>query len=132
LFPIGLPFERVQGCAGRLADSQDHIELLQSGIGGLYAPVVLDWNSARRRRPAMWRSLTVAQNGSAVPPAEAAGFRLQVGKEQWLVYRSLSRILEPRTVLGQHTMYETLIGRFSTTGAVEPIVLVEQGTEEAG
>jgi hypothetical protein len=80
----------------------------------------------------MWRPLTVAQNGTAVPNSQAAGFRLQVGKEQWLIYRSLSRILEPRTVLGQHTMYETLIGRFSTTGAVDPIVLVEQGTEEAG
>jgi hypothetical protein len=132
LFPIGLPFERVQSSPGRLADSQHHVEFLHSGIGGLYAPVVLDWNSARRRRPAIWRALTVAQNGSAVPAAEAAGFRLQVGKEQWLIYRSLSRILEPRTVLGQHTVYETLIGRFSTTGAVEPIVLVEQGTEEAG
>jgi hypothetical protein len=132
LFPLGLPFERVQGSAGRLADSKSHVELAQAGIGGIYAPIVLDWNSARRRRPAMWRSLTVAQDGQALPPAEAAGFRLQVGSEQWLVYRSLSPILEPRTVLGQHTMYETLIGRFGTTGAVEPIVQVEQGTEESG
>jgi hypothetical protein len=132
LFPIGLPCERVHGCAGQLSDSGRHLELRESGIGGLYAPVVLDWNPTRRRQSAIWRALTVAQNGMALPARDAAGVRLQVGKEQWLIYRSLSRFLEPRTVLGQHTMYETLIGRFLTTGAVEPMVLVEQGTEEAG
>jgi len=132
LFPIGLPCERVQGCAGQLTNSPRHLEFRQTAIGGIYSPLVIDWNPARRRRPATWRSLTVAQNGTAVPGNQAMGFRLQLGTEQWLIYRSLSRILEPRTVLGQHTMYETLIGRFLTTGAVDPIVLVEQGTEEAG
>jgi hypothetical protein len=132
LFPIGFPCERVHGCAGQMTNAANYLEFRQTAIGGIYAPIVIDWNPARRRRPAMWRSLTVAQNGTAVPSNQAAGFRLQLGKEQWLIYRSLSRILEPRTVLGQHTMYETLIGRFSTTGAVDPIVLVEQGTEETG
>ncbi len=132
LLPIGLPCPRVQSCAGQMMSLPHHLEFRQTAIGGIYSPIVIDWNRARGRRPAMWRPLTVAQNGTAVPNSQAAGFRLQVGKEQWLIYRSLSRILEPRTVLGQHTMYETLIGRFSTTGAVDPIVLVEQGTEEAG
>jgi hypothetical protein len=132
LFPIGFPLERIQGCSGQLTNSPGHLEFHQTGVGGIYCPVVIDWNPARSRRPAVWRSLTVAQNGTAVPLRQAAGFRLQIAKEQWLFYRSLTRILEPRTVLGQHTMYETLIGRFSTTGAVEPMVLVEQGTEETG
>ena len=131
-FPIGLPCERVNSCAGQLSDSGRHLELRALGFGGLYAPVVLDWNPTRRRQSAIWRALTVAQDGVALPVQRAAGFRLQIGKEQWLIYRSLSRILEPRTVLGQHTMYETLIGRFLATGAVEPMVLVEQGAEEAG
>jgi hypothetical protein len=105
------------------------LELRQSGIGGLYAPIVIDWNPARRRSPALWRPLTVGQNAAVVPVGSAAGFRLQVGTAQWLVYRSLSTILEPRTVLGQHTMYETMIGRFARSGEVEPIVLVEQRAE---
>jgi hypothetical protein len=107
------------------------LELRQTGIGGLYAPLVIDWNPARRRSSASWRPLTVAQNGVAVSPRAAAGCRLQIGSAQWLVYRSLSFILEPRTVLGQHTMYETLIGRFVRSGEVEPIVLVEQRAEGA-
>jgi hypothetical protein len=129
LFPLGLPCERVLGSAGQFAGSQHGLELRQSGIGGLYAPIVIDWNPARRRSPALWRPLTVGQNGAVVPAGCAAGFRLQVGTTQWLVYRSLSTILEPRTVLGQHTMYETMIGRFARSGEVEPIVLVEQRAE---
>jgi hypothetical protein len=129
LFPLGLPCERVQGSAGQLAGSRNLLELRQTGIGGLYAPIVIDWNPTRRRSPASWRPLTVGQNGAVVPAGCAAGFRLQVGTAQWLVYRSLSPILEPRTVLGQHTMYETMIGRFVRSGEVEPIVLVEQRAE---
>jgi hypothetical protein len=132
LFPIGLPCERVIGCDGQLGNSQNHLELRQSGVGGLYAPLVFDWNPTRRRSQAIWRRLTVAQNGQSVPARSAAGHRLQIGKSQWLIYRSLSPILEPRTVLGQHTMYETMIGRFLPNGAVEPMVLVEQGKEGTG
>jgi hypothetical protein len=131
IFPLGLPCERVLGCAGQLAPAIAHLELRQTGIGGLYAPLVIDWNPARRRSAASWRPLTVAQNGAVVSPRAAAGCRLQIGSAQWLVYRSLSSILEPRTVLGQHTMYETLIGRFVPSGEVEPIVLVEQRAEGA-
>jgi hypothetical protein len=131
LFPLGLPCERTIGTGGHFVGSDRPLELRQSGIGGLYAPIAIDWNPARRRSPAVWRSLTVAQSGIALPAGRAAGCRLQIGKAQWLVYRSLSPILEPRTVLGQHTMYETLIGRFDRSGEVEPIVLVEQRAEGA-
>jgi hypothetical protein len=132
LFPLGLPCDRVTGSAGQFVGSNGQLELRQSGIGGLYAPIVIDWNPSRRRSPAFWRALTVAQNGTAVLARSASGCRLQIGKEQWLIYRSLSPILEPRTILGQHTMYETMIGRFERSGELEPIVLVEQRTEGAG
>jgi hypothetical protein len=68
--------------------------------------------------------------GVAVPLGEAAGFLLEVGSSKWLIYRGISRTLEPRSVLGQHTMYETLVGRF-VRGDVEPIVQVEQATESS-
>ena len=132
LFPLGLPCDRVTGTAGQFVGSNGQLELRQSGIGGLYAPIVIDWNPSRRRSPAFWRALTVAQNGAAVPARSASGCRLQIGKEQWLIYRSLSPILEPRTILGQHTMYETMIGRFERSGELEPIVLVEQRAEGTG
>ena len=131
VFPLALPCERILGTAGHFSASSSCLELRQSGMGGLYAPLFIDWNPARRRSPAVWRPLTIAQDGAAISSGRAAGYRLQAGKEQWLFYRSLSRILEPRTVLGQHTLYETMIGRFLRSGKFEPMVLVEQRPEDA-
>jgi hypothetical protein len=130
VFPLALNCSRVEGTAGRLSATDGRLELNQSGLGGVYAPLMLDWHRGRRRSSAGWRRLTVALGGVAVPLGEAAGFLLEVGPSKWLIYRSLSRTLEPRSVLGQHTMYETLVGRF-VGGDVEPIVQVEQATESS-
>jgi hypothetical protein len=130
IFPLALNCPRFEGTAGRLSATDDRLELHQSGLGGLYAPLVLDWHPGRRRSSAAWRRLTVALGGVAVPPGEASGFLLEIGLSKWLIYRSLARTLEPRSVLGQHTMYETLMGRF-VRGDVEPIVQVEQANESS-
>jgi hypothetical protein len=130
-FPLGLPCERIAGAAGRFAASNGLLELRHSARGGLFAPIVVDWNPDRLRSTAVWRPLTVAQNGVILPARSAAGYRLQIGAAQWLVYRSLSRIPEPRTVLGHHTLYETVIGRFAH-GSVDPIVSVEQSAASTG
>ena len=131
IFPLALSCERVLGTPGRLTAADGTLELRQAGAGAIYAPLVVDWNRGRRASAASWRPLTVAQNGEAVAPRVAAGCRLKVGSAQWLIYRSLAPVREPRTVLGQHTMYETLVGRFLQSGKVEPIVQVEQRTETA-
>jgi hypothetical protein len=128
VFPLALSCPRVEGTAGGFSATDGRLELNQSGLGSLYAPLVLDWHPGRRRSSAAWRRLTVALGGAAVPPAEAAGFLLEIGLSKWLIYRSLSRALEPRSVLGQHTMYETLVGRF-VRGDVESIVQIEQAAE---
>jgi len=130
VFPLALNCPRVEGTLGRLSATDGRLELNQSGLGGLYAPLMLDWHPSRRRSSVAWRRLTVALGGVAVPLGEAAGFLLEVGPSKWLIYHSLSRALEPRSVLGQHTMYETLVGRF-VRGDVEPIVQVEQATESS-
>jgi hypothetical protein len=129
-FPLALNCPRVEGTAGRLSPSEGQIELSTTGAGGLYAPLVLDWNPSRRRTPVTWRRLTVASGGAAVQPSEAAGFLLEAGSSKWLFYRSLARALEPRSILGQHTMYETLVGRF-VRGDVEPIIQIEQAAESS-
>ena len=127
--PVGLNCPRTEGAAGRLSAAGGHLELSQSGVGGLYAPLVFDWNPTRRRSPAGWRRLTVALAGAAVPASDASGVLLEVGSSKWLIYRSLRPTLEPRSVLGQHTMYETMFGRF-VKGDLEPFVQVEQTSEK--
>ncbi len=129
-FPLGLNCSRVEGVSGHLISVDGRVELSQTGVGGLYAPLVIDWNPRRRRSPAAWRRLTVAYAGAAVPSGEAAGHLLEVGPLKWMYYRSLLPALEPRSVLGQHTIYESLIGRF-VRGDVEPLVQVEQSTDQA-
>jgi hypothetical protein len=124
-FPLGLPCERVFGSAGQWGPNQNRLELRQTGVGAVYSPLVMDWNPARARSAAAWHPLTVGENGSSLALNAAAAFRLQIGAVQWLMYRSLSRSREPRTVLGHHTPHETVIGRF-TRGNLEPLILVEQ------
>jgi hypothetical protein len=60
----------------------------------------------------------VADTRQNLPPHQAAGFRVQAGPDQWLVYRTLD---EPRnrTVLGCNISCGFLAGRIGRTGVVE-------------
>ena len=125
VFPVGLPQDRVLSTPGNCFEQSGRLDLTQVAAGrGLYLPVVFDWHPRRRRAPADWRSLTVTELGRVVSPDGAAGHRLRLGKDQWLIYRSLVNSREPRSVLGQHTRYETVIGSFDA-GTMAPIIMVE-------
>jgi hypothetical protein len=124
-FPLALADDRVLSTPGALLASPAGLELRQTSRGGLYAPLVLDWHPRRKRGYADWRTLTVGEEGRRVSPAEAWGHRLRIADFQVLVYRSLTEARPFRTVLGQHTTNETLVGRFDSDGEVEPYVLVE-------
>ena len=126
LFPLGLDQARVEKPRGSVSVGEGELSVRQSSIGGgLHLPIVIDWSPDRRRSPAQWRGLTVAEDGRRLPPEVACGQRLRVGKHQWLFYRSLRPGETGRTVLGHHTLHETVIGEFTGLGEVAPIVLVE-------
>lgn len=126
IFPLSLPTERSLATTGRLNAVAGSIELRQETVGrALYAPLVIDWSPQRRKSSFLWRPLTVSELRRPVASDVAAGYRLQVGASQWLVYHSLQNSGEPRTVLGHHTWYETVIGSFSRTGAVDPFIQIE-------
>ena len=59
-----------------------------------------------------------------VPPEVAVGFRVSIGQEQWIIYRSLAR-LGNRTLLGHNLATESLIARFGKDGEVTSIVEIE-------
>ncbi len=61
---------------------------------------------------------------TAVSADEAAGFRVQVGRLQWVFYRSLSGPAT-RTVLGKNLFNELLIGRFQSDGKIRTLVEIE-------
>ena len=59
-----------------------------------------------------------------LPRHLAAGYRVQVGNSQWLIYRSLTPAAN-RTILGQNLMCEMHVSRFLPTGDVEELIEIE-------
>lgn len=129
-YPLWLPDDRLVSSGlttgyGSLMFDRGEWKSSAEGVGGLTVPLVFDWNSRRDAKKADWNRLTVAERRKNLTPREAAGFRLRIGKTQWLMYRSLSNPEVARTVLGLHTGDETYIGTVSSAGEIEPILLVE-------
>ncbi len=125
VLPLALPEWRVESSPGQFVATSDTMELQLSGQGGmLFAPLFFDLKPRRTTRPATWRRLTVAERLEIVPPSVAAGYRVMVGKNQWLIYRSLAPAAN-RTLLGHNLATEMLIARFDTKGEVEPLIEME-------
>ena len=126
VFPLSLDQDRVHSTPGNFGPADDGgLELRQTAVGGLYAPVVIDWEPSRQRTEAVWRTLTVTEQRKILPRDVAAGHRLRIADHQLLLYHSLVNSEESRTVLGLHTFHETVVGKFDSAGRVSPIVLVE-------
>ena len=136
VLPLALPEWRQSPAGGSLelqtaADGPDgangQLELRLQGSGrSLFSPLFVDLQGSRLRNESFtWRQLTIAQERRILPADEAAGFRVQIGNEQWLVYRSLST-RGSRTVLGLNTTYEYVVGRVDTDECViDPLLQVE-------
>jgi hypothetical protein len=127
VLPLAMPEWRGIGTRGDgLALDGGRLELRQSAIASraLFAPLFIDLAPRRIARPATWRRLTVAEDRRIVPAELAVGYRVQVGTQQWLFYRSLGP-QSSRTLLGHHLVTEFLSARFNRSGQVEPIMEIE-------
>jgi hypothetical protein len=116
VLPLALPEWRAAGRGG-LTATADGVALEQQGGLRLYAPLWIDCDAARIGRPRTWRQLTVADTRRILPPHQAVGFRVQAGREQWLVYRALD-VPRNRTLLGCNVSCEFLVGRVKRSGEV--------------
>jgi hypothetical protein len=126
ILPLALSEWKSDRRLGSLQMTDRALELRQSGAGPcLLAPLLFDLKPKRFDKPLTWRQLTVAEQREIVSPGEAVGYRFQIGKRQWLVYRSLSN-LRSRSVLGQNVNKEFLLARFDReTGDAETLLEVE-------
>ena len=123
--PPALPEWRAEPCPGSLMCTRNQLVVDHAAHGrNLYSPLWLDLSPARCRRECTWRRLTVGENLEVQPRDVAAGFRVQSGKEQWLVYRSLAP-RGNRTVLGQNYLSEFVLCRFLSSGQTEDILEIE-------
>ncbi len=126
-FPLGLAEWREQPCGGELVGGDEGLGLMatsQPGAQRLYAPLFFDLDPRRMVRPATWRRLTVAESRKVVQADEAVGYRVQCGKSQWLIYRSLDA-RGNRTLLGQNLVSEFMLGRFDSSGELTPLLEIE-------
>ena len=125
VFPLALPEWRGSGRYGSLEVEKGALELRQAMQGrSLFAPLWIDLSRGRADKPFTWRQLTVAEQRQNQPRDVAAGYRIQFGRRQWLVYRSLSE-RGNRTVLGQNLSTDFFLGRFGRDGETESILEIE-------
>ncbi len=125
VMPLALPQWTAEKAAGELACAAQQLQLTQTGNGqALYAAWFFDLAPARLAKPRTWRRLTVAAQRVVQKPDAAVGFRVQVGRRQWLIYRSLQPAAN-RSVLGQNLSQEFVAARFNTDGHIEPLIEIE-------
>ncbi|MCE9607652.1 MAG: hypothetical protein K8U03_22420 [Planctomycetia bacterium] len=127
LLPLALKEWRTESCLGDLNFDHGNVVLRQQAVGAeaLYVPICLVFDRKRSKRDCTWRRLTVGENLRLVPPYEACGYRWQLGKEHWLVYRSLSERRANRTLLGINLQTNFLLSRFTTAGESEPLIEID-------
>jgi len=125
VMPLAQPEWRGDPRGGSLGRTDRGLELRQSAYGrSLFAPLWLDLKPQRMWRPLTWRPLTVAEQFAVLPPEAAVGYRVRVGRQQWLVYRALAS-RGHRTLLGHNLVTEMLVARFRPDGHVEPLLEIK-------
>lgn len=119
--PRGGELETVEEPSGRR-----WLQLRQATPVGraLFAPLFIDLSPRRLSRPATWRRLTVAECRVVQPPDVAVGYRVQVGGQQWMFYRSLGE-RGNRTLIGHNLVTEFLAARLNSQGKVETLMEIE-------
>lgn len=125
VLPLALAEWRSLWAIGEMQSTDAGLELTHAvKAPRLYAPLFFDLDRRRFTRPHTWRRLTVAESLEARSGEVAVGYRVAIGKKQWLIYRSLAGTGN-RTLLGHNLSTEALIARFDQTGEVEPLIEVE-------
>lgn len=90
----------------------------------LYAPLFIDIDPHRGQKQLTWRHLTVAENRVIQTRDIAAGYRVQIGRRQWLIYRATAE-RAGRTVLGANTWSQFLLMRIKRSGKLETLLEIE-------
>ncbi len=126
VIPLSANEWKIGPTAAKIQQSPDGCLVFSStGSGRLFAPIWLDFQRRRFKRKRTWRQLTVADQLRLVGRDEAVGYRVQVGSEQWAVYRSLANRV-CRSFLGKHLIADFFASRFDPQdGGHEALVTVD-------
>jgi hypothetical protein len=123
LIPLGLPSHDRPTDLGSIAVEGRQVVIRQVGEGRKrWLPALLCWG----KPPTTWRPLTVAQRSKTCRGDAAVAFRVAWGprSEGLVIYRSLAAPAL-RSFLGHQTGARFLVGTFTRSGEVRPILKVE-------
>lgn len=130
VMPVAMPEWKKLNCAGELLQEGENLVLIQRGRAKrLYSPLAIALKRRHQTASYTWRQLTVAEELQILPREAAVAYRLQIGREQWVMYRSLTPSTR-RTAMGLHLSSEFYAGRFdSEEGTYEALVEVDANEE---
>ena len=124
VLPLSLPEWTSTPARGRLEAVGNRLHLrVHESAQRLYAPLLFDL-STRPAEKRTWRQLTVAEQLATTTRDVAVGYRIQLGRRQWLLYRSLAPRCS-RSVLGQNLSQEFLFARFDLDGCLAELIEIE-------
>lgn len=125
VLPLCLPEWKSERTDDRFSIVENGLRLSQSIDGkGLCASLFIDLSEKRCVKPRTWRRLTVAEKLKVVGKDDAAAFRVQVGKQQWLFYRAIGDA-QNRTFLGENFSSEFYVGSMDRDGEVQSLLEIE-------
>jgi len=128
VLPLALPEwkEMPEGLVGgTLSETGGTLTLRQETAGrSLFAPLLFDLDAGRADKRYTWRQLTIGENMQRVREDQAAGYRIQLGQKQFLLYRSLTPLAN-RTVLGHNLIDDFCFARFESETGVESLIAIE-------
>ena len=127
--PLALPEWKAAKSSGLVSGTLTTVDgtlvLRQESTGkSLFAPLFIDLDVDRLDKRYTWRQLAVGENLQRVRDDQAVGYRIQLGQEQFLLYRSLT-LRASRTVLGHNLIDDFCFARFVPDTGVEPLIAVE-------
>jgi hypothetical protein len=130
VFPLALPewknAEETGLITGSLSLEHSTLKLHQRSSGlSMFAPLFFDLDAQRICKPYTWRHLTIGEDLQKVSEDKAVGYRVQMGKEQFLLYHSMTPLAN-RTVLGHNLIDDLCFARFDPKTGVDVLVAVQQ------
>jgi hypothetical protein len=123
ILPLSLPCPDDVACPDVFEVRSGQLFLTRTLPGpACWSPILIAWGKPRATSPATWTPLTVTEQARECPGTRAFAVRASWGKDQFVIYRSLA---EPtlRAFLGHQTSAKFLVGQFTPTGDVKPLVL---------
>lgn len=125
VLPLALPEWRTAPARGTLTPEGIGLKwTLADHTQRLYAPLFFDLSPRRLKDRRTWRELTVAERLEIVARDQAVGYRVQLGRSQWLIYRSLTP-RRNRSFFGQNTSDEFVVTRFDLDGSVDELIEIQ-------